>query len=257
MITVRKLRTLKKDTRFRKYIVILQDTENSVIKGKSLNLLYIKEVLTEMISEEEFQNIKDRTAQLIHSLNNREFPLRQLNGLRHELMKFMGMEPSEWDFITPGDGKKETGKKFPISIYMDDIRSPFNVGSIFRTAECFGVNKIYLSEDTCPPDHRRAERTSMGCTSLVSWEKKPLGEIPGPFFTLELGGTSVNEFSFPSEGTVILGSEELGVSPEALKVGDSSLGRVSIPMSGTKGSLNVSNAAAILLHMWHSSLTGK
>ena len=65
---------------------------------------------------------------------------------------------------------------------------------------------------------------------------------------METGGTPITEFSFPKEGIVIIGSEELGVSPEALKRAD--YGRVSIPMTGLKASLNVGVAFGILMQAW-------
>jgi TrmH family RNA methyltransferase len=71
-----------------------------------------------------------------------------------------------------------------------------------------------------------------------------------PLFALETGGTSLADFHFPVRGILIAGSEELGVSPRALAAADASLGRVSIPTWGAKGSLNVSGAFAIVMHTW-------
>jgi TrmH family RNA methyltransferase len=69
---------------------------------------------------------------------------------------------------------------------------------------------------------------------------------------MELGGTALADFAFPEEGVMIVGSEELGTSPELLSIADSSLGRVSIPLAGSKGSLNVSVAFGIVLQSWYS-----
>ena len=74
-----------------------------------------------------------------------------------------------------------------------------------------------------------------------------------PIFALETGGTDINEFKFPKEGICIIGSEELGVSPEALNI--ATYGRVSIPMKGLKASLNVGVAFGILMQKWVESLT--
>jgi TrmH family RNA methyltransferase len=67
-------------------------------------------------------------------------------------------------------------------------------------------------------------------------------------FALETGGTPLRDFVFPREGIVILGSEELGVSPEALERAE--YGRVSIPMTGIKASINVGVAFGILVYAW-------
>ena len=81
-----------------------------------------------------------------------------------------------------------------------------------------------------------------------------LDELPRdkPVFVLETGGTDIADFVFPKEGTVIIGSEELGVSPEALARAE--YGRVSIPMTGLKASLNVGVAFGILMQAWVSAL---
>jgi TrmH family RNA methyltransferase len=103
----------------------------------------------------------------------------------------------------------------------------------------------------------------MGCVDLLPWERlqtDPFDPGPGlpegPFFALETGGIPVDEFPFPQRGAMILGSEELGVSPRALAAGDASLGRVSIPTIGVKGSINVSVAFGIAMQRWAATLGG-
>ena len=133
---------------------------------------------------------------------------------------------------------------------------------MFRTAESFGAEKIYLSPFCADPGHRRAQRTAMGCTEIMPWARIMNDPFAGadfnpantPFFALETGGTKLEDFSFPDRGVMIVGSEELGVSPGALRAADASLGRVSIPVYGAKGSLNVSVAFGIAMHAWAVSL---
>ena len=74
-----------------------------------------------------------------------------------------------------------------------------------------------------------------------------------PVFALETGGTDIRKFDFPKKGIVIIGSEELGVSPEALALAKS--GTVTIPMTGIKASLNVGVAFGILMERWTSSIS--
>lgn len=246
MITVRKLRTLKDCTRYRKYILILQELENSLKDNKTIIPQYYNEIFKEIDSE---SDLPQRVKKLIPG----GLELRNVNSIRHAIMSYLNIEPSEWDFVAPVDILKKSNKN-GISLYLDDIRSPFNLGSLFRTSVCFGVNKINMSKETTSPNHKRAIRTAMGCIELIDWEINNIEDIKGPVFALELGGTPIDQFDFPLEGTVIIGSEELGVSPQALKIADSSLGRVSIPLSGGKSSLNVANATSILLQRWHEKL---
>jgi len=192
---------------------------------------------------------------------------RYLNSIKHILLTETGKDQADWDF-TGSDGHLDPEKRLIFEgmfVYLEDIRSPFNVGAMFRTAESFGVEKIILSPFCADPRHRRAERTAMGCIDILPWERKDLFAAPSdnsvleqlsvPVFALETGGIPINEFSFPRRGILIAGSEELGVSPNALAAADASAGRVSIPCFGTKASLNVSVAFGIALQAWSSFLS--
>lgn len=187
---------------------------------------------------------------------------RALNCVKHILLTSTGRDQAEWDF-TAGDGSLDPAGRQIIEgmqVYMEDIRSPFNVGAMFRTAESFGVEKIILSPFCADPHHRRAERTAMGCIDIVPWDRQDLfaseeiPQLPCPVFALETGGIPINDFSFPRRGLLIAGSEELGVSPRALAAADASLGRVSIPVYGAKASLNVSVAFGIALQKWAQAI---
>ena len=186
--------------------------------------------------------------------------LRAVNALRHALLAAVGAEPAEWDLLRPGAARldRSTVAVLPISVYLEDLRSPFNVGSNYRTAEAFGARRVILSPRTPLPTHPRARKTARGAEEAVPWEVRDLAELAGTggLFALELGGTSVGAFEFPAEGVVLVGSEELGLSPEALRLADLSLGRVTIPLAGAKRSLNVSVAFGILIHRWSEALQG-
>jgi len=184
--------------------------------------------------------------------------LRLCNRARHAILAAAGSFPAEWDLIVPGSASAEftaTGSVsrpyFPgIYAYAEDIRSPFNLGSIFRTAEAFGAERLFISPLCVPPEHPRALRSAMGCVEYIPWERRALEDLSEdmPIFALETGGTPIEEFDFPERGMVIIGSEELGISPEGLE--RATYGRVSIPMKGIKASLNVGVAFGILMQSW-------
>jgi TrmH family RNA methyltransferase len=128
---------------------------------------------------------------------------------------------------------------------------------MFRSAESFGAEALYLSPLTADPSHPRCKRTAMGTVDVLPWERRSLDELTvvqrdacPAIFALETGGTTLRDFRFPREGLMIVGSEELGCSPEALALADASLGRVTIPMYGAKGSLNVAVAFGIVMQAW-------
>lgn len=202
--------------------------------------------------------------QLSSILQQQDFDERRACNLaRNALLGILGTFPAEWDLVVAphavaasgadagGGGLVRERKFFPgVSVYAEDIRSPFNIGSIFRTAEAMGCEKVYVSPLCIDPAHPRAIRSGMGCIETMGWNRCALDELPrdNPVFVLETGGTPIHEFKFPEKGIVIIGSEELGVSPEALRRADG--GCVSIPMTGLKASLNVGVAFGILMQAW-------
>ena len=192
-------------------------------------------------------------------LNSEPFDeLRLCNCARNHLLALIGSFPAEWDLVIAPhssllnkDGAVKARSFYKgVSVYAEDIRSPFNMGSIFRTAEGLGAEKVYISPFCTDPMQPRAQRSSMGCIETLGWERTDLNSLPEdvPVFALETGGTPINEFVFPKQGICIIGSEELGCSPEALK--RAQYGRVSIPMKGLKASLNVGVAFGILMQKW-------
>ncbi|MCF0242858.1 MAG: TrmH family RNA methyltransferase [Treponema sp.] len=188
--------------------------------------------------------------------------LRLCNTARNHLLRIIGTFPAEWDLVIAPhkspleeDGTVRQRECFPgVCVYAEDIRSPFNIGSIFRTAEGMGAEKVILSPFCVDPEQPRAIRSGMGCIETMGYERKSVDELTEdvPVFALETGGTPIEEFKFPKKGVCIIGSEELGVSPQALK--RATYGRVTIPMKGLKASLNVGVAFGILMQKWVESL---
>ncbi len=278
MFTLRRLARLGARQRLAKAARILQAAEEILHRGQPFDLRYLRE-LAEMIAGwtdgPAAEAARALAAAAASSTDAEDRPAagvtragandpgagisRAVNGLRHALLAALGAEPSEWDLLGPdGELDRPYARVRPIAVYLEDLRSPFNVGSIFRTAEAFGVGRIILSPRTPLPTHPRAERTARGASRVVPWEVRELTDLDvvGGVFALELGGRNIGTFPFPAAGTVLVGSEELGLSPEALHLAEASLGRVSIPLSGAKRSLNVSVAFGILMHRWHEALEG-
>ncbi len=96
----------------------------------------------------------------------------------------------------------------------------------------------------------------MGTIEMVPWEVASYETLEGieNLFAMETGGTSLEVFSFPSEGICIIGSEELGVHPRLLSLAKKRRGIVSIPLYGPKTSLNVAVAVGILMQHWAQKL---
>lgn len=244
MLTKKKLLTLKERTRIRKISMILSESAHAIKSGHSIDIDYINDIVPLAELKPIDSNLDSKNLMF------------KLEDYAQVLLTRLGAEPSDWDF-TDDEGNLDVSKRVIQDkvLILDRLRSPFNVGSVFRSADSFGIKKIILVEGTADPEHPRARRTSRGCTATVEWafmtEQEVLefldGYKPEEIMALELGGSDINTFNFPSRGVAILGSEEFGVSPELLSRCKS---KVTIPMGGTKGSLNVSVSAGILLQKW-------
>lgn len=143
----------------------------------------------------------------------------------------------------------------PIYVIADNIRSLYNVGSIFRTADGIMAEKIYLCGITGIPPRREIEKTSLGACDLVPWEyRKKASNIAGELkekgvkiISLELTDPTEHfietSYSFPA--AIVIGHEIEGVSDDVVKMSDKA---VSIPMLGRANSLNVANAFSVVAY---------
>ncbi len=170
------------------------------------------------------------------------------------ILNRIGITTADWD-LPPDDGAGSR-RVLPIRPYLDRVRSPYNVGAVLRTAEAFCCDRVLVSPQSAALDHPRTLRSARMSQLSVTTAAAEIAELEGygSIFALESGGMPIDRFPFPASGTVIIGSEEFGVSPEGLRVADSSLGRVTIPMYGLKGSLNVAVAFGILMYCWVNAL---
>ncbi len=133
----------------------------------------------------------------------------------------------------------------PAAIYLDNLRSAYNVGSILRTTEALRIGTVYFSEKTPFLDNEKVERTAMGAAALVPCRRNiPLSELPRPILVLDTSDDAIPlaEYLFPPSFTLVLGNEEVGVSDASLALADALL---EIPLLGAKNSLNVACAFAI------------
>ncbi|MDC1245128.1 RNA methyltransferase, partial [Crocinitomicaceae bacterium] len=148
-------------------------------------------------------------------------------------------------------------KKFPIVVVLDDIRSLNNIGSFFRTADAFNIEKIILFGITASPPHKDIHKTALGSTETVRWEHQEdkllcLKDLKNNGYELCVleqteQTTLLQEVStLPNRPTaLIFGNEVNGVAQELVDFSDRI---IEIPQFGTKHSLNVSVCAGIV--MW-------
>ncbi len=146
-------------------------------------------------------------------------------------------------------------------IILHDVRSAYNVGAIFRTADGAGVAEVFLSGYTPTPTDRfgrtqaEIEKTSLGASATIAWEA--VSSLPQLIEDLKKRGVTVvaveqsdasvslRDFKEPEQVAYIMGNETEGIAPEILELADVV---IDIPMLGEKESLNVSVAAGIVLY---------
>lgn len=181
----------------------------------------------------------------IKSLNNIQLSLIMLNRkLKNEELNRISI-----------DQFKSTDKT-PIIIVLDNIRSLNNIGSVFRTADAFLIEAVYLCGITATPPHREIQKTALGATETVEWKYfkttadaiKTLKENNYKITAIEQteNSTMLNEFNINSNEklAVIFGNEVRGVEQEVIDLSDTV---IEIPQYGTKHSLNISVSCGIII----------
>jgi 23S rRNA (guanosine2251-2'-O)-methyltransferase len=161
-----------------------------------------------------------------------------------------------WELDRVSEEDFRVQKKFPLIVILDDIRSLNNIGSFFRTADAFNVEKIYLCGITANPPHRDIQKTALGATETVDWEYRVsitelveelkeqgvvvcvIEQAEKTVFLQHVGDLEGERFA------LVFGNEVDGVNQTVI---DQSNHVIEIPQFGTKHSLNVSVCAGVVL----------
>ncbi|MCP5110260.1 MAG: RNA methyltransferase [bacterium] len=156
---------------------------------------------------------------------------------------------------TPGAASYEGLKPLPVAVLLNNVRSLYNVGSFFRTADAAGVERLYLTGITGHPPSNAISKTALGSEETVAWEHRAsaVHVVDGQrargyeIAAIETSLHSVDLFdwrpAFPV--CVVFGHEVDGIPPELLDRSDT---HVRIPMLGLKHSLNVATAGGVVLY---------
>ena len=164
------------------------------------------------------------------------------------------LENSELERKSVEDFKK--AEKTALIIVLDDIRSLHNIGSVFRTADAFLIEKIILCGITAIPPNKEINKTALGATETVTWQYaasvvdaiEALKANSVDVYAIEQVENSIflNDFNIEKNKKygLVFGNEVFGVSQEAVK---SCNGTIEVPQLGTKHSLNISVTAGIVV----------
>lgn len=172
----------------------------------------------------------------------------------------LGFERDVYLEQEPGDREVANEKPIQYAVLVHNLRSAFNVGSVIRSTDCFGLEGVHLSGYSCSPDHVTVKSAARGCQEwipikrwdspfdCIKWHKENGYEI----IALETGEDipDIRDVEWPEKGLVVLGNEELGIAPEIMAEATM---KVTIPMAGRKASMNVAGAFAITAFCIRSS----
>ena len=154
-------------------------------------------------------------------------------------------------------------EKLPLVVVLDDVRSMYNIGSVFRTSDAFRVESVYLCGISQTPPSTEIHKTALGAEESVDWKYfnsaleavDELKKAGYTVFSVEQVEHSTKLQTFvPQRGlkyAVVLGNEVKGVHQEVV---DASDGCLEIPQLGTKHSMNVSVTAGIIIYKFAESL---
>ena len=145
--------------------------------------------------------------------------------------------------------------KLPIIVILENIRSAYNVGSVFRTADAFLLQEIYLCGYTAYPPHKEIRKTALGAEETVAWKhckniEEAIAEIRLAGYKIYAVEQAVDSWTLGSFAVeddkiaVIFGNEVTGVEQSTIALCD---GVIDIPQLGMKHSLNVATAAGVVL----------
>jgi len=146
--------------------------------------------------------------------------------------------------------------KIPLVVVLENIRSAYNVGSVFRTADAFLLEAIYLCGYTCAPPHKEIKKTALGAEESVQWKQfdnaasaiSALKQEGYQVYAVEqaAGSIALNKFKVDTgaKTAVIFGNEVTGVEMTTIQ---QCTGCIEIPQFGMKHSLNIATAAGVVL----------
>ena len=156
----------------------------------------------------------------------------------------------------------QTARRFPVAVVLDNVRSLYNVGSVFRNCDAFAVSTLCLCGITGHPPHREIQKTALGATETVQWKYyqhtidcvSQLKQDGFKVFAIEQTHGSIQlqdiRAQIGEKNAFIFGNEVEGINEKVLECCDAC---IEIPQYGTKHSLNVAVSCGVVL--WHYTAT--
>lgn len=209
-----------------------------------------------------FKEHKDVELFKIYSITahlKKDMPLRDFMYWIVPVERYLNKSLKDDDFIIFNKDDKNIAKKqntIPITIILDNVRSSFNVGSIFRSGEAFNIEKIFLVGYSPDPSNPKTQKTTLGSHEYVAWENHPkcldlIQDLKTQGYRVIAAETTDHAqnvsrpFDFNKKTAVVFGNERFGLDPQVIEACDETR---KVPLGGVKNSLNVANCAGIFIY---------
>jgi 23S rRNA (guanosine2251-2'-O)-methyltransferase len=236
---------------------LFQGLEKDSHDGMFDNQLLEHLIMSIATLENSDEPILQKLAKYQHHLTP-QMTLRHFATIAVPFERYLKKSVSDDDFlVTTTDRDHLVAKRVPLHFIIDNMRSAFNVGSIFRTADTLGAQKIWLTGYTPTPHQLQVERAALGATLIMDWQTCTLNEalidLKSKNFHIVALETSAKalDISYPFEEkkptAFLIGNERFGLEADQLALCHE-IRR--IPVYGIKNSLNAANAAAIAGYEW-------
>jgi 23S rRNA (guanosine2251-2'-O)-methyltransferase len=227
-------------------------------KDGSFDSMFLAELI-QMISDLEKSEdpILKKLAKYKDSLTA-QMTVRHLATIAVPFERYLKKSMTDSDFlISSFDRDHLVTPRVPLHFIIDNMRSAFNVGSIFRTADTMGAQKIWLTGYTPTPHQTQVERAALGAAFVMEWEQKNFQECIQDLakknfriIALETAANAVDismDFEFENPTVFVIGNERFGLDKDQLEMAHEVR---KIPTFGIKNSLNAAVAAAIAGYEW-------
>lgn len=187
-----------------------------------------------------------------------QMTLKHLTTIAVPFERYLKKSMTDDDFLVSSTDRDHlVTERVPLHFIIDNMRSAFNVGSIFRTGDTLGVQKIWLTGYSPTPYQQQVEKAALGASFVMDWQQvnfkdciKELKNKKFQIIALETSATAKDifvDFDFTNPTAFIIGNERFGLDKDQLEMADE-IRR--IPTFGVKNSLNAAVAAAIAGYEW-------
>lgn len=254
MISESKFNKLRKITKYFRIAEELKVLRDEFLKEERSEFNILRNYYSYLLSSDDPLYLAELKEILEESCSEVRF--EKIHFLYHRIMEDFGYPVSENQFIkTSKDSLNKAEPKTKLIIILENLRSAFNVGSIIRSSECFGVNKLILCGITPGTENQKTLKTAKGTHENV--ETVHSSSIENTIAGLKeqgyrivgaetgKGSKDLNFYDMAENTAIIFGNEEIGITLKTIDLCDDI---VSIKLKGRKNSLNVSNAVSIFLY---------